>query len=143
MHGDVQIRHHLETRNDVGREFAAELHRIPQTPVDAVPHSYPLFLGLNVNVRRAFTDTLGNNRIDETNRRRIRQRVKIEIKIKPGLVRFAATFELVPVDVDGVMPTDGAANFVQRRDDRHHLVAPAPSRRHLGPRRRSGPPSPK
>src|SRR5579875_488866 len=69
--GDVEARHHLQTRGELPRELYRGLSDILQHPVHAVADAIALLVGLEVDVRGALADRIEHDLVDEADDRRV------------------------------------------------------------------------
>ena len=69
--GDVEVGHDLDARDDAHRHPALDRGRRAQHAVDAEQHARVALLGVDVDVRGALLDRLGDDRVDELDDRRV------------------------------------------------------------------------
>ena len=69
--GDVEVGHDLHARDDARDHPARDLRGLAQHAVDAEAHAHLAALGLEVDVRGALLDGLGDDRVDELDDRRV------------------------------------------------------------------------
>ena len=69
--GDVEVAHDLQARHDAGDHAPRDGHRLHEHAVDAEAHAHRAVLGLEVDVRGALLDGLGDDLVDELDDRRV------------------------------------------------------------------------
>ena len=72
--GNVQLRHNLDARNQRGMNCLLRTHYIAQTTVNAKAHHRNLLERFDMNIRCAFAQCLGQQRIDRAYHRRVIRR---------------------------------------------------------------------
>ena len=69
--GDIQLGHDLDPRDDHWRQRARRLQYLTQHTVDPQANRQAVFKGFDMNIGRIFLDRLGQQRVDQTNDRRL------------------------------------------------------------------------
>src|SRR5579864_7624076 len=98
---NVKRCHDLEARHDSALYVLRDGRHLAHDSVDAGADDDPAFFGLEMDVRRAFLDTVRECGVDVFDRRRARSRVQDLLAVLGALWSFAAPFfkiEAVPVD---------------------------------------------
>ncbi len=69
--GDIQPRHHLDPRDQQGRQLALGFEHFTQDAVHAKTHHQALLEGFQVNVGGVLLDRFAENRVDQADDRRV------------------------------------------------------------------------
>ena len=119
--GDVEVGHDLHARDDAGDHAARDRGRLAQHAVDAEAHAHVAALGLEVDVRGALLDRLGDDRVDELDDRRVVGGLADLGDV--GELLLAVSIASATASSRRLIAADQAGDVVGRRHDRPHLVA--------------------